>query len=644
MPVRHILRERTRRVLGYLVRGVVALGLIGWASAGAERPQVALDSDGGMPAVRHAEGEPSGLLATFVAEGRQPVPMQVTLSETGGIQLSVAGHEMAIVTRTSLPGGQWQESGCEPSGIQIPKGNSAIVSWRTVTCRIDRQVTVFDDHVYVADTFTNLGDTLVGVMVEHRLTSPPSPTVLLAGRRNRTGARNCFHPSVFAFWQGFGVGIVAEDDIFRVHNLAFNDARGVGLADDQLGVAPHAAHTLEWSIYPVPGGDYWDFVNAVRRNWGANITIPGPFMFVMYFRNRNSSQWYADWVRRRGGRILSTGVAKNHEGRSAYGTGIHTVPTWVTMTKAWMAKLHAAMPDVRTQVYFHAQLSTEPGAESIYAADRLLDARGRQVRYPPRREVGLYVPTRENKYGRALWDYVRISLDTIGADGLYWDEMSYSVEPFAYQAPWDSCTVIIDRKTHTVRGKRSSVALLMQPFKLDIVRYLHSRGKLLIANWQAPTRTMLRENIVRFVETQRYTKVIDTHFGCPLGLANHHREESQADAARSVRGILEFGGLYCVHSYQRQPAAWNFTDLMYPTTPVEIGPHVLLAEERILTARSGRFGWSDGAEADVYLVDQNGNRVGAPNVSKLQEDGRWLYEIRMPPEHFAILVKKARAR
>jgi hypothetical protein len=79
---------------------------------------------------------------------------------------------------------------------------------------------------------------------------------------------------------------------------------------------------------------------------------------------------------------------------------------------------------------------------------------------------------------------------------------------------------------------------------------------------------------------------------------------------------------------------------MFPITPVELREGVVLGEERIHTARSGRFGWPDGAAADMYVVDGQGARVTAPDVKEVAEDGRRLYEIRMPGDHFAILVKR----
>jgi len=50
--------------------------------------------------------------------------------------------------------------------------------------------------------------------------------------------------------------------------------------------------------------------------------------------------------------------------------------------------------------------------------------------------------------------------------------------------------------------------------------------------------------------------------------------------------------------------------------------------------------YSDGFPADVYVVDGQGARVAAPLVKEVQEGGRRHYEIRLPGDHFAILVKK----
>ncbi len=589
---------------------------------------------------------PTGLVPTFVAKGPQRVPMDVVLRSEGGLRLSVAGKSLEVSTRISLPGGAWHEAGQKGTETPIASGASSTVTLSAPAWKIERLVSVHADHVSIADTISNPGRDLLGVMIRHRVQTPEQPDfVRLAGTEalSRTSrVHNANHPSAFAKWKELGVGLVAEDDVFRVHALSFSEPDAVGIADDQLGIEPGASVTLEWSIYPVPAGDYWDFVNAVRRNWDTNFPIPGPFCFTMAFRAQQPAQWYGDWVRSRGLKIVCGGIAKYPAGKYAHGTGILFAPEWVAQEKDWTRKMISAAPEVKVLAYFHAHCCTEPDGENTYADSRLIDGRGEHIGYPYHYRLPLYLPTRDNSYGKALWGYIRTCLDEIGTSGLYWDEMSHSVLHYAYQCPWDGRTVIIDPKTHAVSGKRSVVPLLTQPLRLDIVKYLRDRGKFLMANTQPVTRTMMREKIVRFVETGSYSAMINTHLGCPLGLGNHHLEKTQADAARNVRELLRYGGVYYGWQYERDPVPWNFTDVMFPITPVEIREGVVFGEERIHAARSGRFGWPDGAAAEVHVVDGEGGRVAAPNVREVHENGRRLYEIRMPSDHFAVLVKRQR--
>ncbi|NUQ61822.1 MAG: hypothetical protein HUU20_04995 [Pirellulales bacterium] len=595
------------------------------------------------PADERVAPAPAGPLPRFVAMPPVPLSIEAKLAPSGAMIVGLGKEAFAIETRTSLPQGAWHATEAA-AGSPIAAGGSAEATWTASACRIVRRVSVRDDYVEVADTFTNTGGELAGVMVQHRLRGPDKPEkTYLAGNEAmaETGALlNSAHPSVFGKWRPIGVGLVAEDDVFRVHVRQFTEPGTIGLADEQLGIEPGKSVTLEWSIYPAPSGDYWEFINAVRRNWDANFTIPGPFSFAMAFREKKPADWYGLWLRERGLKIVAGPIAKYADEKYAHGTGILHAPEWVDFNKDWTKKMLAVAPDVKVLTYFHAQCSTEPGGEEKYADSRLLDAAGRHLGYPYSYRLPLYLPTRENGYGKALWGYVRTCVDTIEASGLYWDEMSHSVVEFAYDAPWDGHTVVINPKTHAVTGKRSSVTLLMQPLVLDIINHLRQRGSFLLANTQATTRTMTRQKVLRFVETGSYSAVINTHLGCPVGLGNHHAEDTQADSARNAREILRRGGIYYGWTYNREPADWDFTEVMFPITPVELHDGVVLGKERILTARSGEFGWPDGAAAEVFVIDCQGKRVAQPLAQEIERNGRRCYEIRMPGDHFAVLVRR----
>ncbi|MBI3921029.1 MAG: hypothetical protein HY318_06370, partial [Armatimonadetes bacterium] len=581
---------------------------------------------------------PTGPLPTIIAGRPQPVPIRVTAHDAT-LDVRLGDQRLRVCTRMSLPGGGWREAAATGGTTRTRES-----AWSAGPCRVSRKVTTRDDHVHIADTLTNTTDQLIGVRIEHytNLVDPPE-ALYLAGRKSFADAGNAWeaaHPSVFAQFKQFGVGLVAEDDVFRVHARSLHDPQTFGLADDRLGLAPNSSVTLEWSIYPSLRGDYWTFVNAVRRNWGVNFTIPGAFSFAHRWPAGLTGEQYAKWMHDRGLKYLCGGIAQYADGMYAHGTGILFAPEFVAREADWSRKMAAADPSLVPIQYFHAQCCTEPDSRTKYADSRLLDAQGKQIDYPHGWVLPLFVPTESNSYGKAIWGYVNTLIDDIGAKGIYWDEMSYSVQPVANGLPWDGHTVSINPRTHEVDGKLTSVPLAMQSLSLKIVDYIRGKGLFFMANSQAHTRTMMRKKIVRFVETGSYSSLSDTHLGCPLGLGNHCVEPTQQESARHVRELLKRGAVYYGHYYSRDPAPWNFTSIMFPITPQQIGPGYVLGKERIHTAVSGRFGFPDGAAAEVYVVNANGERVTSGMVSEVREAGKRFYEIRMPSDHFAIMVRR----
>jgi len=572
------------------------------------------------------------------------VNLQVQLARGGAITVEAGGRKFVITTRTSLPDGQWYQTAATDFMQALGRGESATTVWTSGVYRIRRELAVRDDHVHVTDTVANTGQTLEACLLEHQVAIAEPPTqVRLAGSVARalpTQSYSPSNPAAYAHWPDCGLGLVAEDDILRVHNRSFLRADGFGIADDYLGLAPGTSVSLEWSIYPTPGGDYWDFVNAVRRNWGSNFTIPGPFCFNSGMPRDADAETLARWVRDRSIKIICGGIAQYPDGTYAHGTGIVYAPQWVERERRWVQNLLQAAPEVMPLCYFHCFISTEPDSETKYADARMLNARGEHIGYPYRYRLPLYVPTRDNSYGRALWSSVDTLLQTIGAAGIYWDEMSHSVLWYAYDLPWDGCSVAVDRTTHQVVRKLSSVPLISQPLRLDIVRHVRGQGKFLMANTQPATRTMHNERIVRFVETGSYSAADETHLECPLALGNHHLDDTPAQVAKMIRNILAHGATWYGHHYLYQPPTWDFHSVMFPITPVEIREGVVIGQERIHTARSGVFGFADGARADVYVVDGDGMRVADADVTETQEGGAWRYEIRMPGDHFAVLVRR----
>ena len=599
---------------------------------------------------------PTGDLPAYVASGRQGVPMDVSISDGGSLRLSVEGHTLDLRSQTSEANGEWCTTADGAWKPVLPNGVGK-AQWQGSAVRIARRVTVRRDHVHVADTIANTSGELVGVIYQSRmrLTGPAKPEILLGGRPpcSPHGSENPAHPSAIALWDDLALGLFAEDDVFRVHVRCLADEQAVTLSDPRLGIAPGESHTLEWSVYPVPNGDYWDVINAVRRNWGCNIAIPGPGLFDHATDGGMSQGRFDDMVHSRRLKLAFTGQTafigsevETHGGEHkvdlAEGTAIPLAAEWGARTRQWVAKLHAADPRVRTLVYLHPAICTEPGAETKYADCRLLDRDGKHVTSPYRYPVYEYLATLDNAYGRALFGTVEWILREIAPDGIYMDEISRgSVPQYAYHAQWDGCTVEIDQQTHAVEGRMSSVVLLGQPWKTELVRLLRERGGLLVGNSPCYTRTMVDWRMPMFAETGSYSFLRDMHLSTPWGLGNHDNANNDRARSTMVRKALEHGCAITVYSWGDRPEGLHYMHVMYPITPQELRPAMILGRERIVTTRSGRYGWPDRRAGGTvtYVFDGEGKPVADPMVKTVHQAARTLTEVRMPSDHFAVLVR-----
>jgi hypothetical protein len=511
---------------------------------------------------------------------------------------------------------------------------------------VDREVRLHADHVSVKDTLTNTSASLIGVIYRNRMDLSKLGTpkeVLLCGKApcSLTGAEEPQHPSAMAFWDDLAVGMFAEDDIYRVHVRSSSDAQGMELADPRLGIDAGKSHVLEWSVYPVPGGDYWDVINAVRRNWGSNITIPGPGLFDGETDGSKSPEYYADMVRSRKLRLACSGQTAFKDGMLAEGTAIPLAREWCESAAEWVRKLHAGDPEVKTFVYVHPAICTEPDAQKLYADCRLLDANGTHVTSPYRYPVYEYLACLDNAYGKAYAAAIERILDEIRPDGLYMDEIARgSIPQYAFGTTWDGCSLDIDQNTHAVARQCSSTVLLSQPWKTALLERLRSRGKLLIGNSPATTRTMLGWKVPLFTELGSYSFITDVHLCTPWALGNHDNDNNDRVRSRMVRRALDYAGVICGYSWGDRPEGLHYLHVMFPITPVELRAGMLLGEERIVTNRSGRYGWPDGKAGDVYVFDGDGRHVPEPRLEITTQEGRWLAAIRLPGDHFAVIVRR----
>jgi len=296
-------------------------------------------------------------------------------------------------------------------------------------------------------------------------------------------------------------------------------------------------------------------------------------------------------------------------------------------------------PNTKALCYLHSQICTEADCQSKYADCRVLGPDGAQEVSPYSYPCYLFLPRPDNTYGQALTRTVEYILDDLGADGIYNDCFTHDTVAYAWGLPWDGCSVAVDPTTHATGEPYSSVVLLQQPWKQELVRLCRSREKLIIGNGPLFTRTMLRLQVPTFTETSSIGFLVDTHLSAPWGLATHPAGEGEAGRAYLARRMLECGGVFSAYVWDDDPEQPPFVNDFFPITPAELRAGVVMAQERILTCLSGRFGWPDNSRAEVHVYDAQGKRVESAEVREVDDGGTHLTEVRLAPGQFAALLK-----
>jgi hypothetical protein len=305
--------------------------------------------------------------------------------------------------------------------------------------------------------------------------------------------------------------------------------------------------------------------------------------------------------------------------------------------KSWVERIHRLLPGIRSSVYFHCFIDVVAEGPAKFVDARVLRSDGTQADYGVPRDK-IFFPTATNNYGRAVAKNVDLILDEIGADGVYWDELEYSAYQYHYGEPWDGCSADIDPRTHRITRRKASVALLSQDWRVALAKRILGRGPL-IANGQPHTRTMARLRFPRFVETGSPSNCAGAQLHSPIALGDHLTERSEADAYRMMLTALDYGCLY--HWYNDMtviPAYPTLTEHMYPITPLELHDGWILGRERIITKRSGRFGWGDKSRHAVHAYDENGRELRDFKSPLIQHAGANFSELRLAEGWSAVVI------
>lgn len=485
-----------------------------------------------------------------------------------------------------------------------------------------REVARYADRIEVRDTIVNTTDRYVAPILRHAFPAA-NPWAHLGGQTdpNVNFAYSPWNPTVFAPIGTAGLGLVAEDDLFRQQVVvSVQPDRTLGIHTGNLCLPPGERRTLVWSIYPIRTPRYGDFINRVRADWKVNRTVEGSFVWFTpdavlampadglrdaLARQRTViASLYGGWIdpqRKEKPPFIGFGTAVLRDEFADYRRRIEQA----------IRHLKDARPGLKVLAYFDAQRDSSPDAPQRFADSLLLDVEDHPERVDWNGKFSPawgMVPTNDNSFGKAMLDVAR-AMRGLGADGLYWDEM----DGVDFRAPRATLGRSV---THGCAGM--GIDAIGRPYAL--VNLLSEAAKLqyaatgfVLGNVPPTTRAFQTRPDLRMVEAQgdRAPWGPMAHLTTPLAFVGEHGDFATA-RAKIDEGLLPVTAGFDV--------AHDMTARLFPFTPEYLQPGTLRGRERIVTTEPGIHGWRrcDG-DVRAFRYDAMGREhVADWRVKRLQ--------------------------
>lgn len=570
---------------------------------------------------------PTGPLAVIEPQAQPECKYgKVSFERDTKISLPVQGETFVIESRFSMPDGTWLTQ----------TGSNAF-------CDYSRKTDLENGFLRVTDQFVNKTKEPLPIIQRHSIdlagrvkkvwcagVSPSSGNITMMEPAN---------PTTYGVTDKAGIGLMAMSDELQVHVMNSALEGVLGLADNTCVLKPGATYQAEFVIVPTERPDFWDFVNSCRRIRGANFTLTQMFAFLSAKPDveKWSDEKLTEFIRNKSANIVCASIDyPRYEGHYAHGTAFQRIDH--SNYARHNDRVRRLCPEVKTQVYFHCFLNVEKGADEKYADARTLLSNGQQANYGED-YYKIFFPTLTNQYGKDTAVNIDQILGECKADGVYWDEVSYSAYKYHYGEPWDGISGDIDPQTGKLLRLKSSVTLLSQPWIVAQMQRIMAKGPLM-TNGAPHTRTMGALHYQTFVETAAITNCLRAVLYSPVALGDHISERKIIDAYRWMTDALNYGCLYSWYGSIVWPEYETLTKYMFPTTPIELHEGYIIGKERIVTNRSGLYGWGDKSGHEAHVFNDEGREVKDFKAPVQTIDGKTYTELRLAEGWTAAIVRK----
>ncbi len=564
----------------------------------------------------------------------------VTAPGGGGLEVQIGGETFFVDSRFTYPNAGWNclspaasasgESGWKPV-VKKAGANRLEVTAEGSLYRLKRIVELTPQRVVVSDEFTNKTQNIIGMRLRNQVNAVGQSvvSVSLAGNSDVDEVSPSLdNPTAFVQLKGAGIGLLAEDDVYRVQSLVYNEPPFAGVGSNELGLGPGKSCTVRWAIYPTKSGSAYDFINQVRRDWGVNdITIDGPGVWLDAVTvSKWDDEQLTKWLALRSAKIVLLSpwmicLDIPHIGN---------YPKFKPLLKTAIERIHYVRPGTKVLCLIHPTMNfCKPGGDydsDAYKDSFILNPDGShfwsdyyskswftpdELKEGWRNYCNYAMP--RSAYFKWLMGWIDRSMNECGADGIYSDEFNHfnNVSPTTY-GEWDGHSVKVDAKTFVPDTSKLFCRLIYktEATQQAIVDRVTRRGGIFLANSHPGLRSLQQKKFLAFCEIGDLNNCHHTHLFTPIGLGwspgyGAKQWDNDGDLFQNVRDQVEHATLYYFYS---PPELKHETVVgkMYPFTVVDIRPGILTGKERIITTRSGKYGWGEACNVKVWIYDSSG--------------------------------------
>ncbi len=603
------------------------------------------------PLARKALADPSKRVAPPLAPKRKPTPFTIKMSSGGGFTILLEGRRYPFESRISWPNGQFNRLWADQrpseqfekfwrSSTQPVAKNKYQVMARGSSYTVQREVEAHPTHVSIKDTYTNITDNDLGLLIFNETPIKPGQLVssFLSGydRRGRQQEGSTdYCPSAFFTDAHTGMGIVPIDDVFVVQAMPYVDWQGAaGVGTEKFALAPGSSHTLEWAIYPTGSGDYYDFVNNFRMVEDRIGTVEGASGYVTYSPPSRRMVVDKKFIAMRNLKIGITPVLSqpaDDPNLPIEGIEFIDFPKERQLLRLQNTAIHKQHPGIKLVFHIaHSLFGTNQ--PDRFADSKVITADGPQARWGDGRYFGkenaaagwrywgfypyLDRETGEtNSFYEAMMDSVDVMMDEMGFDGAHLDGfLAGYTGRWSYDTDvrWDGHSAEIDERTKTIRRKVNSVILISLPAMIEYARKIRDKGGVMLGMHTVFMRSIAREKHIIFTDEGTGPQL---HLAPSMMPLSFPQLKNEKELYLDILDKLSWGELTILYS---EPTFWDglthptLSSKQFPMTFEEIRSGLVKGKQRIVTMNSGVYGWH--GDQLLHLVHKfDGRGAPAPN-------------------------------